>query len=129
MTTAVLPAVTRDEPTTWAAPAPAEPAAAPAVQPPAPAGAADPEPGAEPPAASPPDGLTPEQQLHVLRFVRGRPDAYQTAAVTLALLAVVRGGARPDRATTPAPEATWGYDRTYRAPGSWASARRFSPGR
>ncbi|MFH8623396.1 acyl-CoA carboxylase epsilon subunit [Streptomyces vietnamensis] len=73
-----------------------------------------------------PTAMTPQEQAHVLRFVRGLPDEEQIAAATLAVLAVLRartpaGRAAPGDPVVPAP--TWGFDRTYRAPGSWAAAR------
>ncbi|WP_143664551.1 acyl-CoA carboxylase epsilon subunit [Streptomyces sp. NRRL B-24572] len=76
--------------------------------------------------AASPTAMTPQEQAHVLRFVRGLPDEEQIAAATLAVLAVLRartpaGRAAPGGPVVPAP--TWGFDRTYRAPGSWAAAR------
>ncbi|MEV4431015.1 acyl-CoA carboxylase epsilon subunit [Streptomyces sp. R-07] len=71
--------------------------------------------------------MTPREQAHVLRFVRGRPDDEHIAAATLAVLAVLRAR-KPANPATPGdpvlPAPTWGLDRTYRSPGSWTAARR-----
>ncbi|MET9960313.1 acyl-CoA carboxylase subunit epsilon [Streptomyces sp. NPDC006326] len=75
--------------------------------------------------------MTPAEQAHVLRFVRGEPEEQQIVAATLALLAVLRTrGACADPcapAQAPAPAAAWDLDRSYRSPRSWAAPRRPAP--
>ncbi|MFJ6721822.1 MULTISPECIES: hypothetical protein [unclassified Streptomyces] len=75
--------------------------------------------------------MTPADQTHVLRFVRGEPQEQQIVAATLALLAVLRTrGAYTAPCTpvqAPVPAAAWDLDRGYRSPRSWTAPRRPTP--
>ncbi|MQY09716.1 acyl-CoA carboxylase epsilon subunit [Actinomadura macrotermitis] len=63
-----------------------------------------------------PDGASP-----LLRVVAGAPDAAELAAVTVAILALLRGRAESAARPAPARPAGWRRPAGYRPPGAWSS--------
>ncbi|MCF3137084.1 acyl-CoA carboxylase subunit epsilon [Streptomyces olivochromogenes] len=56
---------------------------------------------------------------HPIRVVRGDPDPEQLAAVTVVLLALLRG---TEPTTSPRPLSTGWVQPTHRLPGSWSTS-------